>query len=238
MVARILGRRRGEDRAPLVDGQRLGPRRADVDSQRDAHGLISQRSPHRRTRGVTPSGSRRASASKTCDRDRIEGEHVVVMRHDEPRPDRGGQVDGLGRRHVARHAPRRVPAVDRQEQHVERLGPSRIGQAVVGQTVATMIPSDSLGLDDVPPRAGRPPERGPGHPDARPVRPLVLAAWVLGQVRVDDERPRPRFDQETALSEPPDGQRGGRGSGLADLGQQRLAVSDGFDHFNDHLGSA
>ena len=45
------------------------------------------------------------------------------MGHDEPRPDLRRQVDRLGRRHVARHAPRRVAAVDRQEEHVERLGP-------------------------------------------------------------------------------------------------------------------
>ncbi len=47
----------------LVDGQRLGPGRTDVDSQRDTHGMISQRSPHDRIRGSTPAGSRRASAS-------------------------------------------------------------------------------------------------------------------------------------------------------------------------------
>ena len=49
----------------LVDGQRLGPGRADVDSQRDTHGMISQRSPHDRMRGTTPAGSRRASAANT-----------------------------------------------------------------------------------------------------------------------------------------------------------------------------
>ena len=53
----------GQDRPPLVDGERLGPGRPDVDAQRDAHGVISQRSPQRRTRGSTPAGSRRASAA-------------------------------------------------------------------------------------------------------------------------------------------------------------------------------
>ena len=39
--------------------------RTDVDSQRDAHGVISQRSPHDRIRGSTPAGSRRASAANS-----------------------------------------------------------------------------------------------------------------------------------------------------------------------------
>ena len=72
------------------------------------------------------------------------------MRHDEPGPDPGRQVDRLGRRHVARDAPRRVPAVDRQEQHVERPGAEPLGQAVVGQAVAAMIEPQPLGLDDEP----------------------------------------------------------------------------------------
>ena len=63
MGAGILGRRRGEDRPLLVDGQGLGPRGADIDPQCDAHVVISQRSPHRKIRGSTPGGSRRASAS-------------------------------------------------------------------------------------------------------------------------------------------------------------------------------
>ena len=61
--AGILGRRRTEDRPLLVDGQGLGSRGADIDPQCDAHVVISQRSPHRKTRGSTPGGSRRASAS-------------------------------------------------------------------------------------------------------------------------------------------------------------------------------
>ncbi len=61
VVAGILGGRRGEDRPPFVDGQRLGPGGADVDAEGDAHGVISQRSPQRRIRASTPGGSRRAS---------------------------------------------------------------------------------------------------------------------------------------------------------------------------------
>src|SRR5262249_50728592 len=61
MVAGILRRRRRQDRPPLVDGQRLRPGCPDVDPQRDTHRLTSQPSPHRRSRGETPSGSLRAS---------------------------------------------------------------------------------------------------------------------------------------------------------------------------------
>ena len=150
VVARILGRGRGQDRPALVDRERLGPRGPDVDAQRDAHGVISQRSPHRRTFGATPGGSRRASVSKTVDRDRVEGEHVVMMRHDEPGPDRGGQVDRLGRRHVPGHAPRGVAAVDRQEAARRTARARDAGQSVVGQAVPAMIEPQALGLDDEP----------------------------------------------------------------------------------------
>ena len=61
----ILGRGRREDRPPVVEGERLGSRCADIDAQSNAHFLISQRSPHGKMRGSTAAGSRRASASNT-----------------------------------------------------------------------------------------------------------------------------------------------------------------------------
>ena len=61
--AGILGQGRRQDRPAIVNGERFGSRCANIDAQGHAHFLISQRSPQRKTRGFTSTGSRRASAS-------------------------------------------------------------------------------------------------------------------------------------------------------------------------------
>ncbi len=73
----------------LVDGQRLRPGRPDVDAQGDAHGLISQRSPQRQNPRHDPAREPAGLGLELRDGDRVEGEHVIMMRHDESRPDRG-----------------------------------------------------------------------------------------------------------------------------------------------------
>src|SRR5208337_3991348 len=60
-----------------------------------------------------------------------------------------GEIHRLGRRHIPRHAPCRAPAVDQQEEHVERLLSQLLGQPVIRQAVSTIIQPEPLGLDDV-----------------------------------------------------------------------------------------
>ena len=157
VVARVLGRGRGEDRPRSRRWRASWSPTSRCRSPASRSRLEPpRRSPHRRTRGRPP-GSRRGLGLEVGDRDGVEREHVVVMRDDEPRPDPIGQVDRLGRRHVPRHAPRRVAAVDRQEQDVERLRADRLGQPVVSQGVAAVIE----------PQAVRPRRRTPDKDGAR-----------------------------------------------------------------------
>ena len=114
---------------------------------------LTARSPSvRRTADTcaTPRGQPARLGREDLDRDRIECKHVVVVRHDEPGPDRGREVHRLGGRHVAGHAPRGIPAVDRAETARRTVRAESSGQAVVGQGVAAMIQPAAVGLDHVP----------------------------------------------------------------------------------------
>ena len=82
-----------------------------------------------------------------------------MMRHDEPRANAAGQVDRLGGRHVAGNAACGVSAVDRQEQHVERIGTKLLGQArvmpVCRRYGRACSPSDSIDVPQVKMTPGR-----------------------------------------------------------------------------------
>ena len=73
-----------------------------------------------------------------------------MMRHDEPGPDLSRHVDCLGRGHISRHAARRIAAIDRQQQRVERFAAKLVDEPRVSDAISAMIEPATFRLDHVP----------------------------------------------------------------------------------------
>ena len=106
----------------------------------------------------------------------VEGEHAEMMRDEEGRFGRAGQVDGFAEGEVARDAggeARGVAAVDGQERDVGAKRAHGLGQAVERDAVARMVERDVAGGDavaeeDVAPLRVRLPRLVGGGEDADP----------------------------------------------------------------------
>ena len=72
------------------------------------------------------------------------------MWYKESRSHPDGQVDCLGGRHVAGHAARGVPAVDRQEHHIQRPFAQLLGQPRVAHAIAAVVDPQPLSLNQEP----------------------------------------------------------------------------------------